>query len=119
MLHCSNIIAIVYKHSKQKGIFISEAEDAGQAFSKQLDVGHKVACLWRGNSCPESLVQFLPTPQSALIAGYKDRCDGLMQFQSLPSLSPDHRVYWKLIVLEMSQKLISLCGWEPRWLQNV
>ncbi|MBA0870774.1 hypothetical protein Goshw_017029, partial [Gossypium schwendimanii] len=61
-----------------------EVEDAGEAFSKQLNIGHKVSCPWRGNSCPESLVQFPPTPQSALIAGYKDRCDGLVQFQSLP-----------------------------------
>ena len=61
--------------------------DAGVAFSKQLDVGYKVACPWRGNSCPESLVQFPPTPQSALIAGYKDRCDGLLQFQSLPVIA--------------------------------
>lgn len=29
-------------------------------------------------------MQFPPTPQSALIGGYKDRCDGLVQFQSLP-----------------------------------
>ncbi|KAE8725053.1 hypothetical protein F3Y22_tig00009019pilonHSYRG00011 [Hibiscus syriacus] len=65
----------------------SEVEDAGEAFSKQQDVGHKVACPWTGNSCPESLVQFPPTPQSALIAGYKDRCDGLMQFKSLPVIA--------------------------------
>ncbi|KAA3441621.1 CBL-interacting serine/threonine-protein kinase 23 [Gossypium australe] len=135
----------------------SEAEDAGQAFSKQLDVGHKVACTWRGNSCPESLVQFPPTPQSALIAGYKDRCDGLMQFQSLPVVAAsavEHmrvsrgpqldRLLYQLqnhmaefesrseSILEAanardgafclyscSQKLISLCGWEPRWLLNV
>lgn len=63
---------------------LNVAEDAGQAFAKQLDDGHKVTCLWRGNSCAESLVQFPPTPQSALIGGYKDRCDGLLQFQSLP-----------------------------------
>lgn len=30
------------------------------------------------------MVQFPPAPQSALIGGYKDRCDGLLQFQSLP-----------------------------------
>lgn len=61
-----------------------EVESAGEAFAKQLDVGHNVSCPWRGNSCPESLVQFPPTPQSALIGGYKDRCDGLLQFQFLP-----------------------------------
>ena len=33
------------------------------------------------------MVQFPPTPQSALIAGYKDRCDGLLQFQSLPVIA--------------------------------
>ncbi|KAH9796300.1 C3HC-type domain-containing protein [Citrus sinensis] len=130
------------------------AEDAGQAFSKQLDDGHNINCPWRGNSCPESLVQFPPTPQSALIGGYKDRCDGLLQFQSLPIIATcaiEHM--WvsrgpqidrllsqsqNLIVGEVdmkpelensrdgafylysrAQKLISLCGWEPRWLPNV
>lgn len=132
----------------------AEVEDAGQAFSKQLDDGHNINCLWRGNSCPESLVQFPPTPQSALIGGYKDRCDGLLQFQSLPIIATcaiEHM--WvsrgpqidrllsqsqNLIVGEVdmkpelensrdgafyfysrAQKLISLCGWEPRWLPNV
>ncbi|MBA0612831.1 hypothetical protein Godav_013380, partial [Gossypium davidsonii] len=117
------------------GIFISEAEDAGQAFSKQLDVGHK----------------------SALITGYKDRCDGLMQFQSLPVVAASTVEHMRVSrgpqldillyqlqnhmaefesrsesILEAdstrdgafclysrSQKLISLCGWEQRWLQNV
>lgn len=64
-----------------------QVEDAGQAFSKQLDDGHNINCPWRGNSCPQSLVQFPPTPQSALIGGYKDRCDGLLQFQSLPIIA--------------------------------
>lgn len=29
-------------------------------------------------------MQFPPTSQSALIGGYKDRCDGLIQFHYLP-----------------------------------
>lgn len=29
-------------------------------------------------------MQFPPTPPSALIGGYKDRCDGLFQFHYLP-----------------------------------
>ncbi|KAM7259135.1 hypothetical protein ACFE04_014876 [Oxalis oulophora] len=131
-----------------------EADDAGEVFAAKLDTGHKVACPWRGNSCPESLAQFPPTPQSALIGGYKDRCDGLLQFQILPIivtsaiekmqmsrgpqidrlLSQIHN----LIAGEsenipefdfsqdglsssfsQAQKLISLCGWEPRWLANI
>ena len=63
---------------------MDEVDSAGEAFGKELDTEHKVNCPWRGNSCPESMVQFPPTPQSALIGGYKDRCDGLLQFQSLP-----------------------------------
>ncbi|KAB2007697.1 hypothetical protein ES319_D10G047600v1 [Gossypium barbadense] len=135
----------------------SEVEDAGEAFSKQLDIGHKVSCPWRGNSCPESLVQFPPTPQSALIAGYKDRCDGLVQFQSLPIIATSAMEHMRVsrgpqvdrllsllqnyvsefesrsesvpeldvtrdgafCLYSRSQKLISLCGWEPRWLLNV
>lgn len=60
------------------------ADIAGEEFAKKLDEGHKATCPWRGNTCAESLVQFPPTPPSALIGGYKDRCDGLLQFPSLP-----------------------------------
>ncbi|KAK7284025.1 hypothetical protein RIF29_13776 [Crotalaria pallida] len=136
----------------------AEAQKASESFARQLDSGHKVNCPWRGNSCPESLVQFPPTPQSALIGGYKDRCDGLVQFYYLPvvatsaielmSVSRGPQIERFLSVsqnfmsgevdfkpeiipqLESSQdeayslfsraqKLISLCGWEPRWLLNV
>ncbi|XP_071724076.1 uncharacterized protein [Rutidosis leptorrhynchoides] len=132
----------------------SSAEDAGEAFAEKLDTGHKVACPWRGNSCPESLAQFPPTPQSALIGGYKDRCDGLLQFQFLPVIAASAIEKMKMSrgpqidrllshfqnlmagesesgpefefsrdgsssSYSQAQKLISLCGWEPRWLLNV
>lgn len=64
-----------------------EADASSEELSKQLDKGHKINCPWRGNSCPESLVQFPPTSPSALIGGFKDRCDGLLQFYSLPIVS--------------------------------
>ncbi|KAL8195430.1 hypothetical protein R6Q57_025833 [Mikania cordata] len=62
----------------------TEDDNVGEKFGNQLDEGHKVICPWKGNSCAESLVQFPPTPPSALIGGYKDRCDGLFQFPYLP-----------------------------------
>lgn len=65
-------------------IVMAKAQNASESFARQLDSGHKVNYLWKGNSCPESLVQFPPTPPSALIGGYKDRCDGLVQFHCLP-----------------------------------
>ena len=61
-----------------------EGDNTAEEFFKQLDLGHMPACPWRGNCCHESLVQFPPTPPSALIGGYKDRCDGLSQFAALP-----------------------------------
>ncbi|OVA16395.1 zinc finger protein [Macleaya cordata] len=136
----------------------AEVDSAGEAFAKQLDVGHKVTCPWKGNSCAESLVQFPPTPQSALIGGYKDRCDGLLQFLSLPVISSsaieqmrisrssqvDRFLAQSQVLLagesgfkaesipglessredassiySHAQKLISMCGWEPRWLPNI
>ncbi|CAH2068560.1 unnamed protein product [Thlaspi arvense] len=136
----------------------TEAETAVEDFAKQLDAGHKVNCPWRGNICAESLVQFPPAPESALIGGYKDRCDGLLQFLSLPvvaaSVIAQMRAYRgpeidrflvqgqaftagesgfraenvsvtentreeAFYIYSRSQKLISLCGWEPRWLPNV
>ncbi|XP_038970484.1 uncharacterized protein LOC120104082 isoform X2 [Phoenix dactylifera] len=134
----------------------SEVDHAGEVFAEQLDAGHKVTCPWRGNCCADSLVQFPPTPPSALIGGYKDRYDGLLQFHSLPVIAssavetmrltrssqtdrllsqahtffsgelgckadstpgleiPRDDSFWS-----HSHKLISLCGWEPRWLPNV
>ncbi|CAA7405406.1 unnamed protein product [Spirodela intermedia] len=135
-----------------------EADNYGGVFVAQLDSGHKVACPWRGNCCADSLVQFPPTPPAALIGGYKDRYDGLLQFHSLPvvALSVLDKMRqsrgtqidrflsqsYAFLVGELSlrmdningtefsheealsaynqaQKLISLCGWEPRWLPNV
>lgn len=78
MLPISHLSFIIYFH---------EADTADEDFAGQLDGGHKVGCPWRGNSCPESLVQFPPAPPSALIGGYKDRCDGLLQFSVLPIVS--------------------------------
>ncbi|ESW21247.1 hypothetical protein PHAVU_005G054700 [Phaseolus vulgaris] len=135
-----------------------EADGSSEEFSEQLDRGHKVTCPWRGNSCPESLVQFPPTSPSALIGGFKDRCDGLLQFYSLPIVSSSaielmrvtHSPQIDRLLAQLqiqtagelgckaentsgtgltgeqachpysyAQKLISLCGWEPRWLPNV
>ncbi|KAL3821302.1 hypothetical protein ACJIZ3_007207 [Penstemon smallii] len=135
----------------------SEADGAGEDFAKRLDEGHTVNCPWIENCCAESLVQFPPTPPSALIGGYKDRCDGLLQFPSLPIVAasaieqmrvsrgpeidrllvqaqfPGSESDVKLeiflatensredvfVIYSRAQKLISLCGWEPRWLPNV
>ncbi|KAG8364821.1 hypothetical protein BUALT_Bualt18G0038500 [Buddleja alternifolia] len=135
----------------------SQADDAGENFAMKLEEGHEVTCPWIGNCCAESLVQFPPTPPSALIGGYKDRCDGLLQFPSLPVVAVSAIEQMRVsrgpeidrllaqsqfagsesgIKLEIllgtensredvfftyshAQKLISLCGWEPRWLPNV
>ncbi|KAF9609869.1 hypothetical protein IFM89_018854 [Coptis chinensis] len=59
------------------------ANNAGKAFAKQLNVAHGTSFPWRENSSAESLVQLPPTPHSALTGGFKDRCDGLLQFVSL------------------------------------
>ncbi|CAA6668540.1 unnamed protein product [Spirodela intermedia] len=108
-----------------------EADNYGGVFVAQLDSGHKVACPWRGNCCADSLVQFPPTPPAALIGGYKDRYDGLLQFHSLPvvALSVLDKMrqsrgtqidrFLSQSYAFLAQKLISLCGWEPRWLPNV
>ncbi|XP_030439593.1 uncharacterized protein LOC115661459 [Syzygium oleosum] len=137
----------------------SGAGSSGEDFAKQLDGGHKASCPWRGNSCPESLAQFPPTPPSALIGGYKDRCDGLLQFSALPVVSAtvveqmqlsrgsqidrflahsqtyvagelgykSEYVYGmepsfkdeNISAYFRAQKLISLCGWESRWLPDI
>ncbi|GJN24508.1 hypothetical protein PR202_gb12252 [Eleusine coracana subsp. coracana] len=90
--------------------------NAGEAFAEQLDASHQSDCPWRGNSCPDSLVQFHLTP-SALVGGFKDRCDGLLQFASLPVISPSTIDSMKLtrgaeIELVLSQSVAILSG-EP------
>ncbi|XP_062212621.1 uncharacterized protein LOC133913468 [Phragmites australis] len=133
-----------------------EVANAGEAFAEQLDAAHQNSCPWRGNSCADSLVQ-LHLTQSALIGGFKDRCDGLLQFTSLPMIASsaienmrltrniqiDRLLSQSITFLSgvlgckaestagvgihqdsscsysQAQKLISLCGWEPRWLPNV
>lgn len=67
--------------------FSCEADATFEEFAEQLDGGHRIGCPWRGNICPESLVQFPPAPPSALVGGFKDRCDGLLQFSALPVVS--------------------------------
>ncbi|ONM10002.1 IAP-like protein 1 [Zea mays] len=102
-------------------------------------------------------VTFLCSATNSLIGGFKDRCDGLLQFTSLPVIAPsaienmkltrsvqiDHLLSQSITFLSgilgcraestagidihqdfscsysQAQKLISLCGWEPRWLPNV
>ncbi|KAG8098434.1 hypothetical protein GUJ93_ZPchr0013g34870 [Zizania palustris] len=135
---------------------LAEVANAGEAFAEQLDASHQNSCPWRGNSCADSLVQ-LHLTQSALIGGFKDRCDGLLQFTSLPVIASSATENMRLTrgtqidrLLSQSitflsgelsykadstpgidiqqdsscsysqaRKLISLCGWEPRWLPNV
>eukprot|EP00249_Psilotum_nudum_P024677 c29259_g2_i1 orf=1-2220(-) len=134
---------------------------AAESFCEQLDSGHKALCPWRGNSCAESLVQFPPTAISALIGGYDDRCDALLQLSSLPVISSSAidqmkltrglQIDWLLAQpplflgrkaigrldgckvecssqgfmdaannpYDQALKLISLCGWEPRFLPSV
>ena len=67
-------------------MYVLLVASAGEAFAEQLDAAHQNSCPWRGNSCADSLVQ-LPLTQSALIGGFKDRCDGLLQFTSLPVIA--------------------------------
>lgn len=136
-----------------------QVELAAESYAEQLDIGHKALCPWKGNSCAESLAQFPPSPVSALIGGFDDRCDALLQFSSLPvisgsaidkmkltrgpeidrllarpppsmgretgkrvedgsvnrhgSMDPGSNPYYQ------AQRLISLCGWEPRFLPNI
>ncbi|KAD3066705.1 hypothetical protein R6Q59_019085 [Mikania micrantha] len=132
------------KYNAQDSWACKEGEN-GEEFASQLDERHNATCPWRGNSCAESLVQFPPTPPSSLICGYKDRCDGLIQFPYLPvvansaidqmklsrgqeinrllvhssAYSADIMSDSEISIYLRAQKLISLCGWEPRWLPNV
>ncbi|KAF3498966.1 hypothetical protein DY000_02054985 [Brassica cretica] len=157
-IQCEYYGSSLHYSPPQNALNHPEADSNEEEFSKQLDVAHESSCPWVGNCCPESLVQFPPTPPSVLIGGYKDRCDGLLQFYSLPivsvsainqmSASRGPQIDRLLALLQVyanddpsfrmgnisatetskeealsnyarAQKLISLCGWKPRWLPNI
>ncbi|VAI37614.1 unnamed protein product [Triticum turgidum subsp. durum] len=154
-LNVNHVVRILYSVHWHPGPQL-KVTNAGEAFAAQLDASHKNSCPWRGNSCADNLVQ-LHLTQSALIGGFKDRCDGLLQFLSLPVIALSaienmrltraaqiNRLLTQSISFlsgelgykaentpgvdihqgsscgfSRAQKLISLCGWEPRWLPNV
>lgn len=62
-------------------------ESAAQSFAEQLDTAHKGLCAWRNNSCADTLAQFPPMPQPALVGAYMDRCEALLQLSALPVVS--------------------------------
>ncbi len=80
--------------------------NAGEAFAEQLDASHHNSCPWRGNSCADSLVQ-LHLTQSALIGGFKDRCDGLLQFTSLPVIASSAIEHMRLTRSSQIDRLLS------------
>nr|CAB3497955.1 unnamed protein product [Digitaria exilis] len=83
-----------------------EVANAGEAFAEQLDAAHQNSCPWRGNSCADSLVQ-LHLTQSALIGGFKDRCDGLLQFTSLPVIASSAIEYMRMTRSAQIDRLLS------------
>ena len=86
--------------------FPIEVANAGESFAEQLDAAHQNSCPWRGNNCADSLVQ-LHLTQSALIGGFKDCCDGLLQFTSLPVIAPSAIENMKLTRSAQIDRLLS------------
>lgn len=64
-----------------------QIEKAAAVFSLKLDNGHKILCPWIDNACDESLAQFPPTDDPALIDGYRKRFSSLLQLSALPVIS--------------------------------
>lgn len=127
-----------------------QIEKAALVFSLKLDNGHKLHCQWIDNVCDEMLAQFPPTPDLALVDGYRQRFSSLSQLTALPVISSSFIDLIKSQQLEQllakfltigrdngsetdtteylgneheaasassyyqAQKLIALCGWEPR-----
>ncbi|XVF40084.1 hypothetical protein PTKIN_Ptkin01aG0083600 [Pterospermum kingtungense] len=111
----------------------------------------KIAC----ETC-EARLQFVSSLSWTASEGYKDRCEGLLHFQSLPVIAASAIEHMRVsrgpqvdrllsqlqnymaefesrsesipeldnardgafFLYSRSQRLISLCGWEPRWLLN-
>ncbi|XP_076888877.1 uncharacterized protein LOC143539446 [Bidens hawaiensis] len=117
-----------------------QVENAASVFSLKLNNGHKLLCPWVDNACDEKLAQFPPASPVDLVDNYKKRCDLLLQLLELPVVSSTATNYMSTPLLEhflkcpptldesgqaspvlyyQAQKLISLCGWEPRFLPYV
>ena len=87
-------------------LYLLLVANAGESFAEQLDAAHQNSCPWRGNNCADSLVQ-LHLTQSALIGGFKDCCDGLLQFTSLPVIAPSAIENMKLTRSAQIDRLLS------------
>ncbi|XP_071711430.1 uncharacterized protein [Rutidosis leptorrhynchoides] len=115
-------------------------EKAASVFSLKLNNGHKLLCPWVDNACDEKLAQFPPTAPADLVDSFKKRCAALLQLLELPVISSTAIDYMRGPLLEhflkcpptldeceensavlyyQAQKLISLCGWEPRLLPYI
>ncbi|CAM6085807.1 unnamed protein product [Calypogeia fissa] len=136
----------------------NKSDSPAEIFAEQLESGHKSLCAWKGNSCSETLALFLPSPPSALVGGFHDRCEALLQLSALPVISGSAMDTFKLFRgpqiesllaqhtppmgrgfqyvgegrvtcaesgersengysyegFYQAQRLIALCGWEPR-----
>ncbi|CAH2036198.1 unnamed protein product [Thlaspi arvense] len=133
-----------------------QVEKAASVFSLKLDSGHKLLCPWIENSCEETLSEFPSMSPQDLVDRHEERSEALLQFSSLPIISPSVIEYMRSSDLEeflkrpiapargdttaegsqteslinhvgatpaqlfyQAQKLISLCGWEPRALPYI
>ncbi|KAI3761250.1 hypothetical protein L1987_51662 [Smallanthus sonchifolius] len=110
-----------------------QVEKAALVFSLKLNNGHKLLCPWVDNACDEKLAQFPPTSPADLVDNYKKRCASLLQLLELPVIvsTPLLERFLKCpptldeceqvshVMYYQAQKLISLCGWEPRLLPYV
>ncbi|KAI7743657.1 hypothetical protein M8C21_031025 [Ambrosia artemisiifolia] len=117
-----------------------QVEKAASVFSLKLNSGHKLLCPWVDNACDEKLAQFPPASPMDLVDNYKKRCASLLQLLELPVISSSAIDYMRTPLLEhflkcpptldeseqvspvvyyQAQKLLSLCGWEPRSLPYI
>lgn len=117
-----------------------QVEKAASVFSLKLNNGHKLLCPWVDNACDAKLAQFPPTSPADLVDNYKKHCASLSQLSELPVISSTAIDYMKSplllhflnctptlneceevlpVLYYQAQKLISLCGWEPRVLPYI
>lgn len=123
-----------------------QVEKMALVFSLKLDNGHKLLCPWVDNACDEKLAQFPPSTPPILVDEFRERFSMLFQLLALPVISSSATEYMRSPQLDQfleqssvpeteylgneceanaanlyhqAQKLISLCGWEPRSLPYV
>ncbi|CAF2109107.1 unnamed protein product [Brassica napus] len=110
-IECEYCGSSLHYSPTQNSLNHPEADSIREEFSKQLDVAHESSCPWMRASRGPQIDRLLALPQVYANDDPSFRMGNI----SATETSKEEA----LSNYARAQKLISLCGWEPRWLPNI